>query len=195
MRVLNCCLALVLFGRCAAAATATANHNGGGRQGVRVRNNINSNGNGKKAKTNTKNRSLQQQQAEESSPSSSSSSSFVLADKVAALSASDKHRLEQLLSSGGLETISDNENQQQGRRKTMKAEQSDTDLYIGNNADSDNSGNEEEEVFKPEDVTADPRELPLPSDAETGGADDADNDGSSNAGVNADGSSTNGNNC
>ena len=200
MRVLNCCLALVLFGTSACASAATA---------VRARNINNGNGKSKKAKTNSNasNRSLQQQQqqqqqqVEEPSPSLSSSSSFVLADKVAALSPSDKHRLEQLLASGGLETAStsngDSENQQQGRRKTMKAEQSDADLYIGNNADSDNngeSGNDEEQVFQPEDVTADPRELPLPAGADAGNNNAGDGNGENDAGVNTDSSNNENNN-
>ena len=199
MRAFHSCLALVLFGTSASTATATAVR-------ARIINANIHNGNGKKAKTNANinGRSLQQQQqADEPSPSSSSSS-FVLADKVAALSPSDKHRLEQLLASGGLETTSnnsDNDNQHnqlsQGRRKTMKAEQSDTDLYIGNNADSDNNDdddNDEEQVFKPEDVTADPRELPLPTtEAGSGNNNGEDDTNENDAGVNAD-SGTNGNN-
>ena len=173
MRVLNCCLALVLGTSAssyaaAAAAAASAAASTGGRQG-RLRNvNNNINSNGKKAKTNT-----DQRQA------SGVSSSFVLAAKVAALSPSDKHRLEQLLVSSGHPSalavdVDVDVDDEQGHRKTMKAEQSDADLYIGNNADGDEGG-KGEAVQNPEDVKADPRELPLPTDngSENAGENDA----------------------
>lgn len=193
MRVLNCCLALVLGTATATAAAASTSSNG--RQvRARARNANTIISAGKKAKTrtnaNTNVRSLQQSGINNDQQQHPSSSSFVLADRVAALSPSDKHRLEQLLASGGLaveysDNDSNNDNSQhnqQDRRKTMKAEQSDADLYIGNNADDES--NNEEGVFKPEDVTADPRELPLPTDANTGNA--GNSNGNGNAGVNGD---------
>ena len=130
----------------------------------------------------------------------SSPASFVLADKVAALSPSEKHRLEQLLLISGRYDLSLNvniedaieavegsdsaRNNNHGRRRKIKAEQSDAELYIGNNADGNGDDDDEDsEAVNPEDVTGDPRELPLPSG-------NSDNGSSSNNSNNGDSSST-----
>ena len=174
MRVRNCCLALALS---SAAGPGPSLVSAAKQAKVKV-----------KANTNTAN-------AAPSSPAS-----FVLADKVAALSPSEKHRLEQLLLISGRYDLSLNvniedaieavegsdsaRNNNHGRRRKIKAEQSDAELYIGNNADGNGDDDDEDsEAVNPEDVTGDPRELPLPSG-------NSDNGSSSNNSNNGDSSST-----
>ena len=147
MRVRNCCLALALSSVAGPSLVSAA----------------------KQAKTN----------ANTNANTAPPPASFVLADKVAALSPSEKHRLEQLLLISGRYDLALNVNiedaieavegsdidntagNNHGRRRRIKAEQSDADLYIGNNADGNDNDNDGDAV-NPEDVTGDPRELPLP---------------------------------